>query len=124
MSVEWLNHKGHSLLYADFRRAKGLPEMLIIVQQAIIEMYNSRERVLFLADFRGVRNLPGFMEEVSNFKPQRDRVIKRTAVVPMLQANKIILGYYVKFVGNDTVKGFDSLEEGKEWLLQPGASGP
>jgi hypothetical protein len=36
----------------------------------------------------------------------------------MLEKNKKILGYYIKFVGNDTIKGFDTIDDGKEWLIE------
>lgn len=117
MRVEWIQHKGQRILYADFHGLQGEPGMETL-ELVAKEAAASPEKVLILYNFEGAAANRAWMSRVKQLgKEVFDAKVERAAAVGVTGIKVILLESYEKFTGR-TLKTFKTEAEALEWLVK------
>ncbi|MBN2351004.1 MAG: hypothetical protein JXD23_00435 [Spirochaetales bacterium] len=118
MNPSWIEYKGKSILYFDYRRVKDTLESLRILRKGFELIIRSDGNVLILQNFEGAVANDEYMAEVKTLgKTARDKV-KKNACVGITGIKRLLLQAYVAFSGEKTLRTFETEEGAKEWLVQ------
>jgi len=117
MGVKWIEYKGKSILYIDYRGAKGADDSIPILREAIEIERRSGGNMLLLQNYEGTRANEEFLKEIKVLgKEVKDKVLKN-AIVGFDPIKKVLMTGYMLFSGEKNIKTFNTEEEAKEWLV-------
>jgi hypothetical protein len=118
MRVNWVEHRGHNILYVDYR-GLGSTECVDTLYEATLEITTASEPVLTLVDARGARFDSHFMKAAKAAGPQNtERTLKR-AVVGAEGLNGLLLGFFNAVAGPVPMKPFSTIEDALAYLVEP-----
>jgi hypothetical protein len=119
-TMKWIEHNGKPILFADYSGVDmlELQNEVKVNERAIVELGSKGFKdLLVLTDVRGchidLAAVSAFQSVTTAMKPYT----KGSAVVGISKLRKILLEAVNKFSKLET-RAFDTLEEGKEWLVR------
>ncbi|MFN8255772.1 MAG: hypothetical protein U0W24_08805 [Bacteroidales bacterium] len=116
MSLSYINYKGKTILFVDYKGCKTASEMIGILEK-VKELYEkSSTPFLALNDFTGTFGSSEFLNAASKHKELFDAKTIKTAVLGITGLKKVLLNGYNAFVKKKQVP-FDTKEEALEYLV-------
>jgi hypothetical protein len=117
MPVSWVEHRGQSILYVDYRNL-GPAEWLDTLRQQGAAIDSAPGPVLTLVDARGVRFGSEFMHAATAAGPKNTpRTLKR-AVVGAEGFGEMLLKFFNFAAGPVPMKAFPTIEEALDYLTE------
>ena len=117
MEVKWIECKGKSILYIDYRGVVEHSDSISLLRTAVEIEKNSNGNLLILQNFEKTFANDEYMAEVKKLgKDVKDKVSKN-ALVGITGVKKILLSTYIAISGEKSIKTFNTEEEAKEWLI-------
>lgn len=117
MPVEWIEHKGVKILYANYRGIKDEEGMLRNLE-AEDEVYSkAASKIISLNDYRDSVLSKEFMSKVTEMGKKYKAVQGKAAVLGITGMKKIMLNGYSAITG-DPIRSFDDEESAKAYLLK------
>ena len=117
MPVKYIQYKGKTILYVDFRNLTG-DECMAVLDDEAKAMQTWTKPGLILSDFH---NSKGSTEFISHAKKLGKEVFtameKKTAAIGITGIQNILLQAYNTFA-KDKIVTFATEEEAKEWLIK------
>ena len=118
MNPSWIEYRGKSILYLDYRGVKDTAESLRILRDGFEMEMNSAGNILILQNFEGAVANEVYMAEVKKLgKIAKDKV-KKNACVGITGIKRLLLQAYVAFSGEKTLRTFETEEGAKKWLVE------
>ncbi len=117
MPVQWIDYKGHKILYADYRGLVSEEKMLENLK-AEEEFYRTiTTKVLSLNDYRDTYVSNNFINKVTELgKINKDKNL-RSAILGISGMKKLLLNTF-SMVSGMPVRSFDSETDAKEYLVK------
>lgn len=112
--VEWIEHNGAKILYADFRWAETVSEMIQILEEQIEEMATADGNVRLLADFRNTYVDDVFLERASQYN--RETKTEKSAILDLSGMKRALLLQNCNLFSGTDLELFDSEDEAKDYL--------
>ena len=117
MAVTFIEYKGKTIVYADYRGLKKEQQMLEVLDELGMVGRKAKDKILLLQDYRDTYLTKDFMVKVKTLgKELALTKINKHAMLGITGMKKILLRAYVGFSG-DTVRIFDLEEQAKEYLV-------
>ncbi len=117
MGYEWIEYKGKKILYVDYSACKTKDEMLAQLEVMADVFDKSGGNVLSLTNFEGNYGSKEFMERARELSEVFKRNRKKSAVLGIAGAKKILLQAYT-LLTRDNMVPFDSKEKALEYLVR------
>lgn len=117
MRYEWIEYKGKKILYVDYTKCKTKEEMLELLEEMAVVFDQSGGNVLSLTNFEGNYASKEFMERAKELSEVFRRNRKKSAVLGIHGAKKVLLQAYT-LMTRDNMVPFDSREEAFEYLIR------
>jgi hypothetical protein len=120
MPVSYIQYKGKTILYVDYRNMTGdqTKEAIAILEEEAREMRTWTHRGLILTDFRNAKASQEYMAHAKKLgKEVFAEKIQKSAALGITGVKNILLQAYNAF-SKDKIVPFDSEEEAKEWLIK------
>jgi len=116
--VRWIEHKGKRILYEDFSRVQDPEDIYEVTDTSTALICKQPEvSVLLLTDVTGARYNPSIVNRLKENTKLTTPYMKAYVIVGVKGLALVVLRNVMIFTGLD-VKLCDTLEEGKEWLVQ------
>jgi hypothetical protein len=117
---KWMEHRGKSVLYVDYRGMKP-KEILPLMKETNDAVAASRGRVLILGNVEGAY----VTGEVMNYLKGSARMVlrQRAEKIAVVGATGLLAVFFDSFVaalGKDTARKFETEETALKWLSEPG----
>jgi hypothetical protein len=120
MPVSYIQHKGKTILYVDYRNMTGeqTKEAIEILEEEARELRTWSQKGLVLTDFRNAKASQEYMTHAKKLGKEvfADK-IQKSAALGITGVKSILLQAYNAF-SKDKIVPFDSEEEAKEWLVK------
>jgi hypothetical protein len=118
MPVSWVEHRGHDILYVDYR-GLGPSECLDTLHDQVAAIEGSAEPVRTLVDGRGASFSGEFMRVAKAAAPRNTvRTIKRAAVGAE-GIKEMLLTFFNVAAAPVPLKAFGSVAEALDYLTEP-----
>lgn len=117
MGYEWIEYKGKKILYVDYSACKTKEEMLAQLEIMADVFDKSGGNVLSLTNFTGNYGSKEFMERAKELADVFRRNRKKSAVLGIVGAKKVLLQAYT-LLTRDNMMPFDSREKALEYLIK------
>jgi hypothetical protein len=118
MPVSWVEHRGHDVLYVDYRNL-GPAECLETLHDQATAIDGAREPVLTLVDARGVVFGSEFMRVAKIAAMPNTARTRKRAVVGADGFNKVLLAFFNSAATPVPMKPFATIEEALDYLAAP-----
>jgi len=116
--VRWIEHKGKRILYEDFSGLQDPEDIHEVTDTSTALICKQPEvSVLLLTDVTGARYNPSIVNRLKENTKLTTPYMKAYVIVGVKGLALVVLRNVMIFTGLD-VKLCDTLEEGKEWLVQ------
>lgn len=117
MPVKYIQYKGKTILFCDFRNLTGDEGIAVLDEEAKI-MKTWTEKGLVMSDFHNSKGSPGFMAHAKKLGKEifAPRTLK-AAAIGLSGIQMVLLQAYNAFSADKLVP-FNSEEEAKEWLIK------
>ena len=118
MPVEWIDHKGKRILYADYRGLK--PEQVdSLARETDAKLAASPVKVLFLSNIEGAIVTTETMLNVKRSAASMLREkVEKIAVVGVTGVKKVFFDAFVKALGKTNARSFRTEKEALDWLVE------
>lgn len=120
MPVSYIQYKGKTILYVDYRNMTGdqTKEAIAILEEEAREMRTWTQKGLILTDFRNAKASSEYMAHAKKLGKEvfADK-IQKSAALGITGVKSILLQAYNAFT-KDKIIPFDTEEEAKEWLIK------
>jgi hypothetical protein len=118
MPVSWIEHRGHRILYVDYRNLEPAACIALLGRQvAAIEA--APEPVLTLVDARGARFTGEFMAAAKEAGQRNTGRTRRRAIVGSEGFKKVLLVFFNVAAAPVTMEPFTTMEEALAYLTAP-----
>ncbi len=120
MKSRWDTYKGHKYMINDYSGIGGDVAALKVEQDYMIKEITSQPlgSVLCLAETQGLFGTPDMLEILKAASKVSKPYVKKTAVLGVEGAKKILAKTVTLFTGQST-QYFDTREQALEWLIKP-----
>jgi hypothetical protein len=118
MPVSWIDHRGHRILYVDYRNL-GASACLETLAEQVAAIEAAPEPVLTLVDARGARFNGEFMEAAKAAGSKNTLRTRRRAVVGSEGFKKVLLVFFNLAAAPVAMEPFTTLEEALAYLTRP-----
>ncbi len=116
--VKWIEHKGKRILHEDFSGLQDPKDIYEVTDTSTALICKQPEAsVLLLTDVTGARYSPSVIKRLEENSKLTTPYMKAYVMVGVKGLAMVVLEGFKVFTGLD-VKLCDTLEEGKEWLVQ------
>ncbi len=117
MSVQFIDHKGVSILYTDLSK-KSKDENMEVMEQAkkIIGM-RPEKSVLVILNVEGMRYSKEFLDKMKAIGKANEPYVKATAILGLTAVTKLIAKGVAQFTGRKS-GFFDGEQEALDWLVE------
>ena len=116
--VSWVEHKGKRIILEDMSGLREPTDIYAVSDTSTAIICKEPEAsVLLLTDVTGARYNPSIVNRLKENTKLTTPYMKAYVIVGIKGLAQVILESFVIFTGLD-VKMCDTLEEGKEWLVQ------
>jgi hypothetical protein len=118
MPVSWVEHRGQSILYVDYRNlgSAGCLETLQAQSEAVDA---SPGPVLTLVDARGARFDSEFMQAAKVAGARNNARTLKRAVVGAEGLKGLLLGFFNVVAGSAPMRPCSTIEEALDYLVEP-----
>jgi hypothetical protein len=116
MNVEWIFYKGKKILYIDYRDLTE-EEMIEQLEYACKIILESKSPVLYLGNFIGVDVSSEFMIKANEWGKLYEPKTFKAAILGVTGNKRLLISTY-KLITDANMKGFDSIEDAKEYLIR------
>lgn len=120
MPVSYIQYKGKTILYVDYRNMTGeqTKEAIAILEEEARVLSSWTQKGLVLTDFRSAKASQEYMAHAKKLgKEVFAEKIQKSAALGITGVKSILLQAYNAF-SRDKIVSFDSEEEAKEWLVK------
>jgi hypothetical protein len=117
MGYEWIEYKGKKILYVDYTQCKTKEEMLTMLDEMADVFDKSGGNVLSLTNFEGNYGSKEFMERARELSDVFRRNRKKSAVLGIQGAKKVLLQAYT-LLTRDNMIPFESKERALVYLIR------
>jgi hypothetical protein len=120
MKSRWETYKGQKILFNDYSGIGGDVAALKAEQDYMVKEITSQplDSVLCLAETQGLFGTPDMLEVLKAASKLTKPYVKKTAVLGVEGAKKILAKTITLFTGQST-QYFDTREKALEWLIKP-----
>lgn len=115
MKVQWIEHKGNKVLFANFKDVKKEDEMIVILNLYTKMTLEVEETVLSLIDVTGSATGPDFMKEAKLQAKESGHKICKSSIIGITGLKGMLLKAYNMFSGQE-MKPFETKEEALDYL--------
>ncbi len=117
MPVKYIQYKGKTILYCDFRNLTG-DEGIAVLDDEAKAMRTWTQKGLILSDFHNSKGSTGFMSHAKKLgKEIFAPMTHKAAAIGLTGIQMVLLQAYNAF-SKDKLVPFNSEEEAKEWLIK------
>lgn len=117
MPVSYIQYKGKTIFYVDFRNMTG-DQAIATLDEEAKEMRTWTKKGIILNDFRNAKATSGFMSHAKKLgKEIFAQMTHKAAAIGITGIQSVLLQAYNTFTDAKLVP-FDSEEEAKEWLIK------
>ncbi|MFY0626610.1 MAG: hypothetical protein JXR07_09955 [Reichenbachiella sp.] len=118
MPIEYIQHKGKKIMFADYRSCKQEVQQLELLENVAKEMAKFPEQTLLLVDYDGVSGGIAYMTRVKELgNTVFKKHMKNSAVLGITGLKKVLFNGYNRATGTNNVKTFNTREEALDWLV-------
>lgn len=117
MGYEWIEYKGKKILYVDYSICKTKEEMLALLEEMAVVFDQSGGNVLSMTNFEGNYGSKEFMDRARELSGIFRRNRKKSAVLGVHGAKKVLLQAYT-LLTRDNMVAFESREQALEYLIR------
>jgi hypothetical protein len=120
MPVKYVQYKGKTIFYVDFRNMTGeqTKEAIATLDEEAKEMRTWKQKGLILNDFRNAKATTEFMSYAKKLgKEVFAAKVRKSAAIGITGVQSILLQAYNAFA-QDKIVPFATEEEAKEWLIK------
>ncbi len=111
-------HKGKRIYVSDWRDLKKTEEAVIVMNYtADFIASQGQYGLLELIDARGSYSPPAVLIELKKVAKRTELYSRRKAIVGISKTKLILLNSVNRLLNNE-IRGFDSIEVAKDWLVQ------
>ena len=116
-TIEWIIYKNKEILFND--RSDLRNEAIIQNVNNAVELIkkSGKKDILYFVDNTNTIIVPEVKEVIKKAGEELAPYIKKTAVIGLSSAQKILINVLSRLTGM-SIKIFDTLNEGKEWLIK------
>jgi hypothetical protein len=118
MPVSWVEHRGHQILYVDYRRL-GSSECIDTLHAHAAAVHASPEPVLTLVDGRGAHFTNEFMWAAKAAGSTNNLWTRKRAAVGADGFNRVLLALFNEAASPVPMEAFGTIEEALEYLTRP-----
>jgi hypothetical protein len=118
MPVSWVEHRGHSILYVDYRNL-GSTGCLATLREHAAAIAAAPEPVLTLVDARGAKFDSQFMDAAKALGPQNTRRTRKRAIVGAEGLKGLLVGFFNVVAAPVPMVPFPSIDEALAYLSEP-----
>jgi hypothetical protein len=116
--VSWIEHKGKRIILEDMSSLREATDIYAVSDTSTALICKQPEAsVLLITNVTGTRYNPSVINRLKENTKLTNPYMKAYVIVGIKGLAQVILESFVIFTGLD-VKMCDTLEEGKEWLVQ------
>lgn len=116
MKVEWIEHEGVKILFANYKDVKSQDEMFSILEEIRVVLEGTTEKVLWLIDATNAAIGPDYMKASKEQGKKYADKVEKSAMIGVAGLKSMLLKGYNSTSGN-SVKPCDSREEALAYLL-------
>jgi len=114
--IQWINYQGKEILFND-RSGLRKTDLIDNVNNAVTLIKESgKNDILYLIDNSDTIITPDIKEVIKKGGQEVKPYLKKTAVIGPNPAQKILINILSKITGMN-IKIFDTLNDGKNWLI-------
>jgi len=120
MPAKWMDHKGKSILYADFRKLSS-EEILLLMKKSDEMVVASPTKILYLGNIEDAAVSREVMGQLRQYADKSVRKkFEKLAVVGVAGVKKVFFDAFVAMMDKSTVqvKSFRTEEEALKWLVE------
>ena len=118
MPVTWVEHRGKSILYVDYR-GLGPTECLVTLRDQAAAIAAAPEPVLTLVDARGAKFDSQFMDAAKALGPQNSTRTRKRAIVGAEGLKGLLLGFFNVVATPVPMMPFKTVDEALAYLTEP-----
>ncbi len=118
MPVSWVEHRGKSILYVDYR-GLGSTECLVTLRDQAAAIAAAPEPVLTLVDARGAKFDSQFMDAAKALGPQNSTRTRKRAIVGAEGLKGLLLGFFNVVATPVPMMPFKTVDEALAYLTEP-----
>jgi hypothetical protein len=118
MPVSWLKHRGHDILYVDYR-GLGPEECIATLREQTAAIEVALGPVLTLVDVRGAGFGGEFMRVAKLSAEQNTRRTLKRAVVGAEGLKELLLRFFNVAAAPVPMKPFETVEQALDYLTEP-----
>ena len=116
--VKWIEHKGKLILYEDFSGLQDAKDIYEVTDTSTALICKQpKASVLLLTNVTGAHYSPSIMKRLRDNTKLTTPYMKAYIIVGVKGLTLVVLDSVKKFTELD-IRTCDTLEEGKEWLVQ------
>ncbi len=110
-------YKGKKIYYTDWSKLIDEDEALKVIEETTRFVENNNEYdLLELIDVRGSYASPAVLNKLKSAAKRVKKFNKKKAIIGLTGSKKILLMAVNRFI-DGSIKGFEDIEEAKEWLV-------
>ena len=111
-------HKGKKIYFTDWSNLKKEEETLKAIEETVSYIEKMSEYDLYeIIDATGSFSPPKVMTALKDAGKRTKKFNKRKAIVGITGSKRIILSAVNRFMDGN-IKGFDTIDEAKEWIVK------